>query len=127
MITSIYSDFNGALIKQKDGDVEKDIDLLAVKNSIINILQTRKGSRRMLPTFGCGIYYMLFEPLDSRTGHNIGDEIVRALGLWEPRVILNAVNINVNYDWNQYSVTINYSIAGRPSVSDTVKLILKAL
>lgn len=126
-MASIYSDFNIELPKQQDGDIEKNTDTDAVENSIINILRTRKGSRRMLPEFGCGIYYMLFEPIDTRTGNNIGREIVNALKRWEPRCILNAVNIDVNYDANQYSVSIDYSIVGRPATMETVKLILKAL
>ena len=127
MATSIYSDFNIELPKQQDGDIEKNTDVYAVKNSIINILMTRKGSRRMLPEFGCGIYYMLFEPIDMKTGNSIGNEIVNALRRWEPRCILNAVNIDVNYDANQYMISIDFSITGKPSVIETVKLILQAL
>jgi phage baseplate assembly protein W len=127
MVKSIYSDFNPYLIQQRDGDVEKDLDVYAVKNAIANILSTRKGTRRMLPNFACDLWRLLFEPMDRNTADAIGHEVVKALKQWEPRVFLNAVNIDVNYDMNQYVLMINYGIVGKPGVSETVRLILRAL
>jgi phage baseplate assembly protein W len=108
----VYSDFDIELPRQNDGDITKDTDLDSVRNSIINILQTKKGSRRMLPTFGCDLDTMLFEPMDDRTAHWIGTEILGAIEIWEPRVILQNINVYPSYDNNQYDIRVTFGILG---------------
>jgi phage baseplate assembly protein W len=71
-----------------------DLDL--IKKDLINALYTKVGERVMMPTYGCIIWDMLFEPL---TADNISliqqnvTEIVEADG----RIVLNDV-IVTQYD-----------------------------
>jgi len=64
----IYADVDIDFDRGRDGDLIKDTDLNAVTNSIRNILQTSKGTRRMLPEFGASLDFFLFEPIDRLTG-----------------------------------------------------------
>jgi phage baseplate assembly protein W len=47
----------------------------AVKNSLINLFSTMRGSRRMIPQFGTSLYNYLFEQLDDTTAYAIGNEL----------------------------------------------------
>lgn len=108
----IYADFDIEMPKQNDGDILKDIDIDSVKNSIINILQTKRGSRRMLPTFGCSLDRMLFEPMDEQSAHVMGMEMLSSIQIWEPRISLENINVFPDYDNNQYNIDITFSIVG---------------
>ena len=123
----VFSDFDIDLPMQNDGDIKQLTDLDSVKSSLINILGTRKGSRRMLPTFGCNLEAMLFEPLDNQTAHWIGTEILNAIELWEPRVIIQNINVFPHYDNNQYNIDVTFGIVGfnRNVGLGTISLILK--
>ena len=65
-----YSDYDGNFTRQNDGDVQKDIDVDAIFNSIGNIVLTTQGERRMLPTFASNIKRLLFEPIDETTANH---------------------------------------------------------
>lgn len=41
-------------------------DLELVKRDLLNYFNTRIGERVMMPTYGCGIWELLFEPFDQR-------------------------------------------------------------
>jgi phage baseplate assembly protein W len=57
--------------KQADGDVQRDVDVEAIFNSIENIVLTTQGERRMLPTFASNLKRLLFEPIDETTARLI--------------------------------------------------------
>lgn len=42
-----------------------DVDL--IKRDLLNHFYTRRGERLMMPTYGCGIWNLLFEPFDDVT------------------------------------------------------------
>ena len=107
-----YSDVNIDLTQQTDGDVERNFDNNAIRNSLANILSTRRGSRRMLPTFGANLDEMLFEQMDNTTARRIGDIILNGIEAWENRIVVENVNVNANYDALQYEVNVTYHIRG---------------
>jgi phage baseplate assembly protein W len=76
---AIYSDIDIELSKQLDGDVQKKINTEAIENSLENIFNTLKGSRRMLPEFATNIFNYLFEPLDETTAYSIGEELLAGI------------------------------------------------
>jgi phage baseplate assembly protein W len=65
-----------------------------VRESIRLILMTEPGERLMRAGFGCGLRSFLFEPNTPTTRALIRDRITRAVGEWEPRVQLDAVNVD---------------------------------
>ncbi|MGE0526253.1 MAG: GPW/gp25 family protein [Bdellovibrionales bacterium] len=58
----------------------------AIKESIKIVLLTRRGERVMRPDFGCGINDMVFNSIDAYTISVMKENIVKALGRWEPRI-----------------------------------------
>lgn len=123
---AVYSDIDIGLKKSRSGDVVKDEEFDAIENSILNILSTLKGERRMLPDFASDVYRMLFEPMDNITSKRIGTEIFHALSIWDDRITVEDVNVNSNYDKNQYEIRITYSVKDlQPEDIKTVDFILK--
>lgn len=127
-ILNVYSDIDIKLSKQTDGDVKKFVDLDAIKQSLINILTTKKGDRRMYPTFGASIEQYLFEPMDRFTADRIGKTILQEIEKWDNRINIDTVNINANHDAAQYEINIDYSIKGinQPS-KENISFVLRAI
>jgi phage baseplate assembly protein W len=65
----------------------------AIERSILAILSTAKGERRMRPQFGCGIHDLVFSPNDPTTAGLIHSQILEALGWWEPRIVVEDVDV----------------------------------
>ena len=47
--------------------VQQFSDLELIKRDLLNHFYTRRGERVMMPTWGCGIWNLLFEPFDEVT------------------------------------------------------------
>ena len=65
-----------------------------VREAVRIILMTELGERLVAPEFGCGLGVSLFEPNTVATRHSIAERITRALALWEPRIAVDAVNVD---------------------------------
>lgn len=64
-----------------------------VHEAIRVILLTRLEERVMLPRFGGGLDTFLFEPNTVATRHQIARRIEAALNLWEPRIVVESVDV----------------------------------
>ena len=93
-------------------------DLIALKNenaiarAVRNIVLTTPGEKFFDPDFGSSMGEILFENVDEITAVSIEDEIKSSLKNYEPRVELIDVNVDPNFDENQFDVTISYRIVG---------------
>ena len=93
-------------------------DLITLKNenaiarAVRNIVSTTPGEKFFDPDFGSSVGEILFENVDEISAVSIQDEIRNCLGNYEPRVELIEVNVNPNYDENQFDVLITYRIVG---------------
>lgn len=109
---SIYSDLDDNYDMQTDGDIKKDEDVAAIINSIMNIVQTIPGDRRMLPTFAYGGYHVLFEPMDKHTAERLGHHLIESIERWDDRVKVTQMRVTADYDKNQYDVTCSFLVEG---------------
>ena len=119
-----YSDIEITLEKQTDGDVLRDTEIDAVKNSIKNIVETLPGSRRMLPTFAGDFWYMLFDPMDEITSREIASSLIESIRVWDDRVIIEGLDIEMDYDNSQYDCILSFKIKETGNV-ENIKFILK--
>jgi len=93
-------------------------DLIALKNenaiarAVRNIVLTTPGEKFFDPDFGSSVSEILFENVDEITAVSIEDEIKSSLKNYEPRVELIDVNVDANFDENQFDVLISYRIVG---------------
>jgi phage baseplate assembly protein W len=65
----------------------------ALDRSVRVILSTAKGERPMRPEFGCGIWDLLFAPVNDNTLGLMAESTRDAIGQWEPRVALEEVKV----------------------------------
>ena len=93
-------------------------DLITLKNenaiarAVRNIVLTTPGEKLFDPDFGSSVSEILFENVDDITAVSIRDEIRSSLTNYEPRVELIDVEVDPNFDENQFDVTITYRIIG---------------
>jgi uncharacterized protein len=85
------------------------------------ILSTAIGERPMRPAFGCGIWDLLFEPINANTIGLMEDAVREAMSRWEPRADVTAVDV-VPDDGGAGSVTINIAYTIR-STNDSRNLV----
>ena len=84
----------------------------AIARAVRNIVLTTPGEKFFDPDFGSSVGEILFENVDDITAVSIEDEIKSSLKNYEPRVELIDVNVEPNFDENQFDVTISYRIVG---------------
>lgn len=65
----------------------------SVRQSIRIVLSTRPGERLMRPEFGAGLSRMVGEPNTIENRRRIHDLVTRSLEKWEPRIILDRVEV----------------------------------
>ena len=123
-MTAYYSDIDIELTKANNGDITKDIDTNAIKNSLKNILNTFQGSRRMLPTFAFNAYQLLFEPIDEITAHQIGELMLEGIQDWDDRVIIEDIYVIPKYDDNQYKIKLNFRLKNSNKTTQELDYIL---
>lgn len=99
-------------------DMSADTDYKAISNSIQNIFNTSPGEKILNPAFGADLKRYLFEPIDETTAEVIGNVIVKALKLYEPRVVLENVQVVAQPDENQYTINVYMKI---PAIKTTNK------
>jgi phage baseplate assembly protein W len=64
-----------------------------IDSSIRMVLTTAPGERLMRPAFGCKIWELLFEPINSNTLGLMGEAVREAVARWEPRVKIQDVRV----------------------------------
>jgi phage baseplate assembly protein W len=90
-------------------DIRVDNDILAVKNSVRNILTTKKGEKILAPEFGSSLEQYLFEPVSEVYARMIGQEILNDIENFEPRIRVQKIKVVPQPDENQYQILVVYS------------------
>jgi phage baseplate assembly protein W len=84
----------------------------AIKNSIYNIFSTKQGDMILNPNFGSSLDMFLFEKITPIMGQKIGDTILNNIKQYEPRIILNRVDVYPKPDENLYKINVYYKYLG---------------
>jgi len=100
--------------EQKDIQVSHDLD--AIKNSIFNIFTTMPGQKILNPVFGLNLLQFLFTGITPTNARLLGDTILEGITRFEPRVIVENVNVTINADEQTYSIELILSV---PSLNIT--------
>ena len=93
-------------------------DMIGIKNStaiarsIRNLVLTVPGERFFNEDLGSRVSEILFDSIDDISASAIRDEIEETIIKYEPRVKLNNVKVQPNYDNYEFDVTITYDIIG---------------
>ena len=93
-------------------------DLIALKNesaiarSVRNLVLTRQGERPFQPVLGTGVNNLLFENMDKLTASAIRSELRTTIENYEPRVEINEILVEPDFEGNAFHVTLQYFIIG---------------
>lgn len=96
--------------QQLNRDLRVSPDEFAIRNSLINLFNTRRGQRILLPRYGVDLDGWLFEAVSKTTGEVLGDLLLDAIETWEPRVTVKKVKVIAEAEKNQYSIIISIGI-----------------
>ena len=93
-------------------------DLITLKNesaiarSVRNLVLTIQGERPFQPVLGTGVSSLLFENMDKLTASAIRSEIRTTIENYEPRVEINEIIVEPDFEGNAFHVTLQYFIIG---------------
>ena len=107
-------------------DVVQIEDVIAVKRSVKNLVQTNFYERPFQPELGCGIRELLFENFTPMTKIFIESKIREVLVNFEPRIELTSINVDDDQDGNRLVVDVNFYVVGIPG-PQTVQTFLQRL
>ena len=107
-------------------------DLIGVKNntaiarSISNLVLTVPGERFFNEYLGSRVSEKLFDNLDEISSSAIRDEIEETIIKYEPRVKLDNVKVEPNYDNHEFDVTITYDVIGIDALPQQLNFALQS-
>ena len=104
-------DFNRNAVTNDVAVVE---DVIAVKRSVKNLIQTNFYERPFHPELGCGIRELLFENFTPMTKIFLQRKIEEVLINYEPRINLQNVAVDDDQDNNRLVVDIYFYVVGIP-------------
>ena len=93
-------------------DVKVVEDVIAIKRSVKNLVQTNFYERPFHPELGCGVRELLFENFTPLTAVFIKRKIEEVLINYEPRINLTNVAVDDDQDRNRLVVDIYFRIIG---------------
>ena len=107
-------------------------DIIGIKNStaiarsIRNLVLTVPGERFFNEDLGSRVSEILFDNLDEISASAIRDEIEETIIKYEPRVKLDNVKVEPNYDNHEFDVTITYDVIGIDALPQQLNFALQS-
>lgn len=93
-------------------DVLKKVDTNAITTAVKNLIRTSNGERLFHPEIGCQLSSLLFEPFTSNIKDLMQRTIKYALDNFEPRAIINSIDVSANRDQKTLTVTVLFTPIG---------------
>lgn len=92
------------------GDVSKKTNIEAVKQSVKNLLLTKMYERPFQPNLYSQLYDLLFEPFTATTKYALEKVISNVLTNYEPRIIINELNVVDRKENNALDIILNFTV-----------------
>jgi phage baseplate assembly protein W len=109
---------NTQLLKKREiKDIQNSENIGAIQNSIFNLFTTMPGQKILNPVFGLNLQQFIFSGLSELNGKLMAETILKGLNKYEPRVKVKNVNVEVDYDNNQYNI---YLLLNVPALNNRV-------
>lgn len=124
--TTKYSDIDLQFATKINGDIFKKLDAAAVKQSIKNIVRTRRLEKPFNSGFGSNIGSILFELLDEGIVSEANEIILEAIRDNEPRARNVQVIVDPRNDYNEAAITVKFQI-GNTMETETIETTIARL
>ena len=122
-VSRLYKDldFDLSTPNPVTGDLPKKTDVNAVKQAMKLLIMTNFYERPFAPAKAGNLRGFLFEPMTLLLANTMEQAILNLLRSYEPRAIIEEVNISPDYDNNAYSVNIRFYVRGinKPAILST--------
>lgn len=116
---------NTELLKNKEiKDITLSEDVDAIKNSLFNLFNTMPGQKILNPIYGLNLMQYLFTGITEANARALGEAISFGIKKFEPRITLVKLNIDTDYDNNQYGITMAINIPTLKNKTISLKGIL---
>ena len=113
--------------KQASKDINKVVDVQAVKRSIRNLVLLNHYEKPFHPEIGSGVRDMLFELMTPITAFILAKKIEDVIENFEPRAKLVGVRALPNLDRNEYEVTVEFYVVNTPTELVDLTIFLEVL
>jgi len=126
--TKPYSDFDFVFKKHPTtADVPIKRDVEAVKQSVRNILLTRRGEKFFDPDFGGSLTEFLFDNFDSIVEAEMEQRVRSTLANYEPRVKVLSLKVEDLSYRNALNMALEVQILSPEEVTTTIEFIVERL
>lgn len=126
----LYSDVKLDLVPEKfygeslnsqktHNDLATIVNEESILKSLQNIMSTRFNSRLLNPEMNFDLRSYLFENLSESKAYFIGYDISLYLPAYEPRIMIDSINVTANYAEDTYIIDLSVFI---PTLSKSLKL-----
>lgn len=103
--------------------------LSQAKSNLKNLLLTKKGERVGLPTFGCDIWKVLFEPIvDGDIDFKVENSIIEAVEAWLPYLEITQIVLESDTEYkdgNKIGVEVNFALKDNPNLTESITINVK--
>lgn len=100
--------------------------LTQAKDSLKNLILTKKGERIMEPEFGCDIWKLIFEQISvDIIETKIESTILDAVSIWMPYITVDQIIFdydNNDIDNNKIFLDIKFSLTSNRNLSETLQI-----
>ena len=107
------------------GDVATKKDQAAIRQSVSNLLSTRKTERLFNSQLGTNLDALLFELPGVIIESQLNDEISEILANYEPRINIDTLDITYVESEDAYRVELYYVFVGREDTLLSLELLLE--
>lgn len=125
----ISKSFKDLSLTFKSNPINKDLLVLnnsaAIARSIRNLVSTYPGERFFDQRLGSDITRVTFEQFDELLPLEVKSQIETTLQLYEPRVEVDSVKVENDFDAMEFNVTIKYNIIGIESPPQEISFALQ--
>lgn len=127
LINRTYYDLDLDFIKHPvTDDVNRKVGTEAIRAALYNAFSYNQFEKPFNPEYGANLRQFLFEPIDPITTDTMKDLIRQAIVTYEPRLQLDSLLVQPDYDRNGYRVRISFFMVNNPAPV-TINLFLERL
>jgi len=108
LIAKVYKDLDLNFTANSKTGVSKKTDLNAVKQALKILILTNFYERPFYPTKGGNLRGLLFENMTPMMANVISKQLQTLIQTYEPRAIIDSLDVDPNYEQNAYTVSINF-------------------
>ncbi|HET8804791.1 MAG TPA: GPW/gp25 family protein [Aequorivita sp.] len=96
---------------KKTGELVTTAGIVDINKSLEILLSTRLGERIMLPSYGCNLEELLFQPLNITLKTYIQEMIKTAILYFEPRIDTHSVSLDTTNELSgEILINIEYTV-----------------